>query len=139
MIAYNQRNDFPEAEIKLVRNLFKGFVKVCFDDFAKVMELKESLKVIDECMCDGGEERILLCNREMIRRYRNILLAPNTGLVEVSEEFMRKQSFGVKSSSLCLIGRLLIAEINKEKFGKAIEEGAKAGVEYAGDKIKENR
>lgn len=43
----------------------------------------------------------------------------------------------MKSSSLCLIGKLLIDEINREKFGKAIEEGVKVGVEYVVDKVKE--
>lgn len=89
MIAYNQTKNFSEAEVKLVRNLFKGFLKVCFDDSAKVMELKESLGRIDECLNEGDEERILLCKREMIHRYRNILLAPKYW-IEVSEEFMRK-------------------------------------------------
>ena len=137
MIAYNQRNNFPEVEFRLLQNLFKGFIKVCLDDSAKVVELKESLGKINECLSNGDEEKILLCNREMIRRYRNILLAPNTGLIEVSEEFMQQQSLIMKSSSLCMIGKLLIDEINKEKFGKVIEEGVKAGIEYAVDKIKE--
>lgn len=137
MIAYNQTNNFPDAEFKLVRNLFKGFIKVCFDDSARVMELKDSLRRIDECLNEGGEEKILLCNREMILKYRNILLAPNTGLVEVPEEFMREQSFVMKSSSLCLIGKVLIDEINREKFGKAMGEVAKAGIEYAFDKVNE--
>ena len=43
MIAYNQTNDFPESEFKLISNLFKGFVRVCFDDSAKVIELKALL------------------------------------------------------------------------------------------------
>ena len=62
---------------------------MCFDDSVKVMELKESMRRINECLSGGDEEKILLCNREMIRRYRNILLAPKYW-IEVSEEFMRK-------------------------------------------------
>lgn len=58
-------------------------------------------------------------------------MASNTGLFEVSEEFMRKQSYMMKFSSLCLIGQLLMDEINREKFGKEVEEGVKAGVAYA--------
>lgn len=139
MIAYNQTNDFPEAEFKLIRNLFKGFVRVSFDDSAKVIELKESLRTIDECLSEGDEEKILSCNRKMICRFRNILLAPRTGLVEVTEEFMRKQSPMIKASSLCLIGKILVDEINKEKFGQALHEGAKVGLEYAVDKVKEGR
>ena len=139
MIAYNQTNDFPESEFKLIRNLFKGFVRVCFDDSAKVIELKESLRTIDECLSEGDEEKILSCNREMICRFRNILLAPRTGLVEVTEEFMRRQSPMIKASSLCLIGKILVDEINKEKFGQALHEGAKVGLEYAVDKVKEGR
>ena len=52
---------------------------------------------------------------------------------------MRTQSHVVKASSLCLIGKILIEEINKEKFSQAVHEGAKAGLEYAVDKIKEDR
>lgn len=139
MIAFNQTKNFPEAEFKLLRNLFQGFIKVLCDDSAKVMELKESLKQIDECLSGGDEEKIISCNKEMISRFRNILLAPNTGLVPVTEDFMRKQSPKMRTSSLCLIGKILVDEINKEKFGKAVQEGAKAGIEYAFNKVKENR
>ena len=139
MIAYHHTNNSSEAELKLMKNLFKGFIKVCFDDSAKVIELKESLRKIDACLGDVDEEKILSCNREMLYRFRNILLTPKTGLIEVTADFMRTQSHVVKASSLCLIGKILIEEINKEKFSQAVHEGAKAGLEYAVDKIKEDR
>ena len=109
MIAYNQANNFSEAELKLVQNLFKGFIKVGFDYSARVMELKESLRKIDECLNYGYED------------------------------FMRKQSHVMKVSSLCLIGKVLVGNINKEKLGQIVQEEAKTGLEYVVDKLKENR
>ena len=122
-----------------MQNLFKGFIKVGFDYSARVMELKESLRKIDECLNYGYEDSIIFCNKEMLIRFRDILLAPYTGLQAVNEDFMRKQSHVMKVSSLCLIGKVLVGNINKEKLGQIVHEEAKAGLEYVVDTFKENR
>lgn len=128
-------NKISAAEIKLGLNLVKAFVKICREDSASVVEMKESLAKIDKSLKMGDEEILLSCNKEMTKRFRHILLAPGSGLVVIDEQTMRAKSFDQKYWSLYAIGEYLIKEIKKEKFGEGLVEGVKVGVQYAFDKV----
>ena len=127
-------NIISDAEIKLGLNLVKAFVKICKEDSAFVVEMKESLGKIDKSLKTGDEETLLSCNKEMTKRFRHILLVPGSGLVAIDEQTMRSKSFNQKYWSLYAIGECLIKEIKKEKFGEGLVEGFKVGVQYAFDK-----
>ena len=128
-------NKISEAEIKLGLNLVKTFVKICREDSAFVVEMKESLEKIDKSLKTGDEEILLSCNKEMTKRFRHILLTPGSGLIAIDEQTMRYKSYNQKYWSLYAIGECLIKEIKKEKFGEGIVEGFKVGVQYAFDKV----
>lgn len=135
-ITYNDKT-ISEAEMKLGLNLFKAIVKIASDDSAKIIELKDSVEKIDETLKHCDEESLLLCNQEMTRRFRNILLAPGTGLRIIDEQTMRRKNMKEKYDALYSIGLCLFKEICREKFGYALQEGTKIGIEYAVDKAKE--
>lgn len=84
MFVTSKQNGIDDSEVKLGLDILKSVVKVLVTDSERVRELKESVSKIIMVLSYGDEEELLECNKEMAKRYRTVLLAPESGLIAIT-------------------------------------------------------
>lgn len=139
MNYYLFHNNFLTAEQKFGLNLAKDFFKVLATDTSKERELKQSLFEIDSVLKGGVAEQLIVYNKKMTSKYLKDLQTTSNKFVLISEEDLRSKSYLEIYSALWLIGNSLIELFNKEKTKNLGEGILKSSIEYAIDKITENK
>lgn len=112
-----ETNKLDNIWIDVVRTIYK----VMNSDSEKVKNLVESIKGIDESLKSHERDQMLFTNALVCTKFPEIIFAQNSGILQVSREFMQVQPISVLCDSLKAIGIQLHNAIIAEKAIQALQ------------------
>ena len=112
-------------------DVMKFISKISNDESEKVKSMAESIKDINTALKSCERNKMLYTNALICSRFPEIIFAPNSGVIQVSREFMEDQPISVLSDSLMAIGIQLRNAIDAEKVIQAAKECGKIVVKRA--------
>lgn len=131
MVAVFENEKYiPDLNMDLGLNLIDAVLKVNPYDSVKVMELKGLVAEIDRVLRMGDDDELVVCNKDMMRKYSHLILHSGAHLIPVNEHTLRQRSFEAKYAALHAIGLSLVSEIAKEKTERVTGEWVNSGIEY---------
>ena len=131
MVAIFENEKYiPDLNMDLGLNLIDAVLEINPYDSVRVVDLKGQVAEIDRTLRLGDEDELVMCNRDMMRKFNHLILHSGAHLIPVNEHTLRQMTFEAKYAALHAIGLCLVAEIAKEKTEKVTGEWVNSGIVY---------